>query len=58
MKPGDLVKVNDMWQSSSNPPTIGIITKIGSDSKIHVLLANGKVTWRIMYELQVINETR
>jgi hypothetical protein len=58
MKPGDLVKVSDTWNSSLSP-TIGIITKIGSDSnKIHVVLASGKVTWRMKYELQLIDEPR
>ena len=60
MKMGDLVKINDSW-NSRNPPIIGIFIdpesledkqSRESNPRIKVLLPSGQITWRFSFEVE------
>ena len=62
MKPGDIVKCSDSW-NSGKPPVVGIIVENGvvnnpyphhSREKFKVLLPAGQLSWRFSFELEVI----
>ena len=59
MKPGDIVKCSDSW-NSGKPPVVGIIVENRDDeiyesrTKFKVLLPAGQLSWRFSFELEVL----
>ena len=58
MKPGDLVRVRDLW-NPKEPPGLGVVLSVetifhGGSNRCKLVLQDGNFAWRFEHELEVV----